>query len=99
MIDSRRGRPAVHELSRSDLPFRLLALARVITGGLVAAVTSPLGLGHGSWSAAFQVLVDGVLQAGLGAVDISRRAARDAGQHLDRSGPRAPARPLNLRAH
>lgn len=68
MIDSPqpRPRPDAHGLSRSALPFRLLALVWVITGGLVAAVTSPLGLEHGSWSAAFQVLVGGVLQAGLG---------------------------------
>lgn len=51
---------------RDDLPFRALAGIWIITGGLVAAVTGPLGLEHGSWSAAFQVLVGGVLQAGLG---------------------------------
>src|SRR5699024_512654 len=51
---------------RADLPFRALALAWVITGGLVAAVTGPLGLAHGSWSAAFQVLVGGVMQGALG---------------------------------
>lgn len=51
---------------RDDLLFRGLALLWVITGGLVAAVTGPLGLEHGSWSAAFQVLVGGVLQAALG---------------------------------
>ena len=49
-----------------DLPCRLLAGVWIITGGLVAAVTGPLGLEHGSWSAAFQVLVGGVLQAGMG---------------------------------
>lgn len=48
------------------LPFRALALLWVVTGGLVAAVTGPLGLEHGSWSAAFQVLVGGVLQGALG---------------------------------
>lgn len=53
-------------LAKEALPFRGVALAWVITGGLVAAVTGPLGLDHGSWSAAFQVLVGGVLQAGLG---------------------------------
>jgi hypothetical protein len=52
--------------ARTDLPFRALALAWVITGGLTAAVTGPLGLEHGSWSAAFQVLVGGVLQGVLG---------------------------------
>ncbi|MGY5765324.1 hypothetical protein ACXET9_08985 [Brachybacterium sp. DNPG3] len=52
--------------ARGDLPFRLLALAWVITGGLTAAITGPLGLEHGSWSAAFQVLVGGVMQGVLG---------------------------------
>ncbi|GLI29981.1 MULTISPECIES: hypothetical protein [Brachybacterium] len=52
--------------ARTDLPFRLLALVWVIAGGLTAAVTGPLGLEHGSWSAAFQVLVGGVLQGVLG---------------------------------
>src|SRR5699024_12549042 len=46
----------------ADLPFRLLGLVWVLTGGLTAAVTGPLGREHGSWSAAFQVLVGGVLQ-------------------------------------
>src|SRR5699024_5863020 len=50
----------------ADLPFRLLGLVWVLTGGLTAAVTGPLGLEHGSWSAAFQVLVRGVLQGVLG---------------------------------
>lgn len=51
---------------RADLPFRGLALLWVIAGGLVAAVTSPWVLEHGSWTAAFAVLVGGVLQATLG---------------------------------
>lgn len=58
---STTARPA-----RADLPFRLLALVWVITGGLTAAVTGPLDLEHGSWSAAFQVLVGGVLLGVLG---------------------------------
>lgn len=60
--------PAVpaHPLARTDLPFRGLALIWVIAGGLVAAVTGPLALEHGSWTAAFAVLVGGVLQAALG---------------------------------
>ncbi|ASK65640.1 hypothetical protein CFK39_07095 [Brachybacterium avium] len=52
--------------SRDIFAFRALAGLWIITGGLVAAVTAPLSLEHGSWSAAFQVLVGGVLQAGLG---------------------------------
>lgn len=69
-------RTAVHGLSRDDVPFRALALLWVITGGLVAAVTSPLGLEHGSWSAAFQVLVGGVLQAALGIAQNALAARR-----------------------
>ncbi|WP_394214002.1 hypothetical protein [Brachybacterium vulturis] len=59
-------RTAADAWRRDDLAFRALAGLWIITGGLVAAVTAPLGLEHGSWSAAFQVLVGGVLQAGLG---------------------------------
>lgn len=51
---------------RGTLPVRAIALLWVVTGGLVAAVTGPLGLEHGSWSAAFQVLVGGVMQGVLG---------------------------------
>ena len=54
--------------ARTDLPFRLLALAWVITGGLTAAVT-----------AAFQVLVGGVMQGVLGTAQ-QRLAARAPGR-------------------
>ncbi|MBM7847727.1 hypothetical protein [Arthrobacter roseus] len=47
-------------------PFRILGTAWVIAGGLVAAVTSPLQLAHGSWAAAYQVLVAGVAQNAFG---------------------------------
>ncbi len=47
-------------------PFRVLGTAWVIAGGLVAAVTSPLQLAHGSWAAAYQVLVAGVAQNAFG---------------------------------
>lgn len=55
-----------------------LGVACIVAGGLVAAVTSPLGLAHGSWLAAYLVLVGGVGQVAMGAV------------HLV---PPAPARP------
>lgn len=48
----------------------------IISGGLVAAVTGPLGLEHGSWSAAYQVLVGGVVQAGLGAAQYALVSVR-----------------------
>ncbi|AZI57613.1 hypothetical protein EH165_05040 [Nakamurella antarctica] len=40
----------------------------IILGGLVAAVTSPLALEHGSWLAAYLVLVAGLAQYVMGAV-------------------------------
>src|SRR5690625_7381345 len=60
----------------ADLPFRLLGLVWVLTGGLTAAVTGPLGLEHGSWSAAFQVLVGGVMQGVLGIAQAHLAARR-----------------------
>lgn len=38
----------------------------VVLGGLVAAVTAPLHLAHGSWLAAYLVLVAGVAQYAMG---------------------------------
>lgn len=40
--------------------------ALVVIGGLVAAVTGPLQLSHGSWLAAYLVLVGGVSQYAIG---------------------------------
>lgn len=40
----------------------LLGVCFVVAGGLVAAVTGPLGLARGSWLAAYLVLVCGVAQ-------------------------------------
>jgi len=46
----------------------LLAIGTVciIAGGMVAAVTTPLDLAHGSWLAAYLVLVGGVGQCTMG---------------------------------
>ena len=44
----------------------LLGYASIVTGGMVAAVTGPLGLERGSWVAAYLVLVGGVAQLALG---------------------------------
>lgn len=61
--------------THSDAP-RTIAPATVLTvigwccvvlGGLVAAVTGPLGLTDGSWLAAYLVLVGGVAQVAMGA--------------------------------
>lgn len=44
----------------------------VVLGGLVAAVTGPLDLAHGSWLAAYLVLVGGVTQYAMGQARIRR---------------------------
>lgn len=46
----------------------LVGSACIVAGGLVAAVTTPLGLAKGSWSAAYLVLVCGVTQCLFGVV-------------------------------
>lgn len=46
--------------------FALVGVIAVIAGGLVAAATGPTGFTHGSWVAAYLVLVAGVSQVGLG---------------------------------
>ncbi|GAB3129230.1 hypothetical protein GCM10027056_30800 [Glaciibacter psychrotolerans] len=38
----------------------------MVAGGLLAAITAPLSLDHGSWAAAYLVLVVGVAQIALG---------------------------------
>jgi hypothetical protein len=48
-------------------PFLVAGTVSIVVGGLVAAATGPAGLRHGSWTAAFLVLVGGVAQIGLGA--------------------------------
>lgn len=45
----------------------------IVSGGLVAAVTGPLKLVHGSWLAAYLVLVFGVAQLTIGAVQSSHQ--------------------------
>ena len=53
-------------LDRSSATFALLGGALVITGGIVAAVNSAAPFAHGSWLAAYLVLVAGVSQVLLG---------------------------------
>jgi hypothetical protein len=43
-----------------------IGICSVVLGGLVAAVTGPLDLAHGSWIAAYLVLVGGVAQCAMG---------------------------------
>lgn len=51
-----------HEL----VTFILAGAICVVAGGLVAAVTAPAPTEHGTWAAAYLVLVGGVAQVGLG---------------------------------
>ncbi|WP_029138284.1 hypothetical protein [Nakamurella lactea] len=46
----------------------LVGAGWVVLGGLVAAVTGPLDLEHGSWTAAYLVLVCGMAQSAFGEV-------------------------------
>jgi hypothetical protein len=43
-----------------------IGVCSIVFGGLIAAVTGPLGLVHGSWLAAYLVLVGGVTQCAMG---------------------------------
>jgi hypothetical protein len=47
-------------------PFLMIGVTCTTAGGLVAAVTRPTQFTHGSWLAAYLVLVGGVAQIGLG---------------------------------
>lgn len=49
------------------VPFVVLGTGCVIAGGLVAAAIAPAPSLHGSWAAAYLVLVAGVAQVALGA--------------------------------
>lgn len=51
---------------RPALPFAAVGAACVVCGGLVAAATAPAPSEHGSWAAAYLVLVAGVAQIALG---------------------------------
>jgi hypothetical protein len=63
------------------LPFVVLGSACIVAGGLVSAVTAMAPSEHGSWAAAYLVLVAGVAQIGLGAAQAAL-------------APRAPSRRL-----
>ncbi len=64
MSESSRAWPAGNY--KGALAFGAVALLCVVAGGLIAAVTGPLQLAHGSWAAAYLVLVGGVAQGALG---------------------------------
>ncbi len=56
--------------------FKVIGAAWIVSGGLVAAVTSPLRLEHGSWAAAYSVLVAGVAQYAFGSAQSALAAGR-----------------------
>lgn len=51
-------------------------VSAVVLGGVVAALTGPLGLARGSWIAAYLVLVLGVVQVAMGHSRIQRPTTR-----------------------
>ena len=51
----------------SIVPMLAAGGVSIVAGGVVAAVTGPTDWDHGSWVAAFLVLVAGVAQLGVGA--------------------------------
>lgn len=69
-----------HDRMRSAGPFLVLGAVGVVAGGLLAAVTGPVDLEHGSWAAAYLVLVVGVAQIVFGTTQAALAVdARDAG--------------------
>lgn len=61
------GHAELAERWRAASVFVIVGSACVVAGGLVAAVTGPTDFEHGSWLAAYLVLVGGVAQIVLGA--------------------------------
>lgn len=51
----------------ANLPLLIAGGLAIVAGGLIAAVTGPTAWDHGSWVAAFFVLVAGVAQIGIAA--------------------------------
>ena len=50
---------------RRHVPLLLVGGLAIVAGGLTAALARPIGWEHGSWVAAFLVLVAGVAQVGI----------------------------------
>jgi hypothetical protein len=59
--------PTASQRWRASLPLLAAGGVAIIAGGMAAAMTGPTDWDHGSWVAAFLVLVAGVAQIGLGA--------------------------------
>jgi hypothetical protein len=60
------SRPGHRSLPSPAVVLTAIGVFSVVLGGLVAAVTGPLDLVHGSWLAAYLVLVGGVTQCAMG---------------------------------
>jgi hypothetical protein len=58
--------PSLPQKWISALPLVAIGVACIIAGGLVAAATAPSPSEHGSWAAAYLVLVGGVAQVAFG---------------------------------
>lgn len=69
------------QTSRPGL-FKVIGTAWIVSGGLVAAVTSPLRLEHGSWAAAYSVLVAGVAQYAFGVAQDALAPSRPSGRTI-----------------
>lgn len=68
-VASRRGGTRVNPATAMTA----IGACWIVLGGLVAAVTAPLDLAHGSWVAAYLVLVAGVAQFAMGHARIRHR--------------------------
>jgi hypothetical protein len=77
---AREQRPARWSIDTASAPFVAAAGVLIVAGGLVAALNSAVPFSHGSWLAAYLVLVGGVSQGllGVGGVALARtrRASR-----------------------
>ena len=70
-----RAAPDLRTAFGASLAFACVAGALIVAGGLVAAINSATPFAHGSWLAAYLVLVGGVAQLVLGAACLALPAA------------------------
>lgn len=64
-VDPARAGESRTALLRQAAPATVAGVVCVVAGGLVAALTAPSPTEHGTWAAAYLVLVAGVAQVGL----------------------------------
>jgi hypothetical protein len=83
MVTTRLARgpaPGRWSIDPAGTPFVAAAGVLIVAGGLVAAVNSAAPFAHGSWLAAYLVLVGGVSQVLLGVGGVALRATSGAGR-------------------